>query len=718
MSIANALLNFGLQVFRIADWVIRKIFVKIIGGPIRWLIDFFGPVVRPTRVALVLIVLCGLALGFTDQGHELARSLPLNPFQDIRRLFDWIIAFTVTIGTMTWWAVQSWWWARILLDRHIAAGGTRPRKLLEDWTPRAYAMRVYGIAAIPLAMDKRWGGVGFLIVVALLVLWILVRRRNPLSRVNKYLASQPSQRMVAGGVAAFSSFTRKGLVMLTLCVLLPAVMAILLTFWRTEVTFFLGTLAVTFIAMACILPTLAVLTITQAGSRAPVLVILLVYAGVVSAINSYFEWDNHTVRASEPMVQPTSSTLDQEYAAWREHNAGAADPMVLVYSAGGGLRAAYWTSALLSKLEERAPGFHCRVFAVSGVSGGSVGAVFWAGALQATASPGGDPCKKSSALGDKVNASLAKDYLASGLSGLLFNDFLAAFVPFKPWWKDRAVALEEAWEAGFRKELGSDALGKGFHDLWSSSDQVGWMPILLLNGTHQETGQRIITSNIAITDLQFPKAYDFFDVFDREIPASTAALNSARFTYVSPAGRIVDAEDKEQGHVIDGGYFENYGARTIADLYAALPQKPAKVLLVEIINDTDLKEADVDRCGTLKPETGDVWAGTVNEIVAPIKGMLMARQARGVVDARMAANLIASAKCNGGNEAQFFQLRLCPGMTPSPPLGWVMGEQSVENIRKLISGEFADGTAPADSLGKCAADLRAALDDLVKAIPK
>ena len=39
------------------------------------------------------------------------------------------------------------------------------------------------------------------------------------------------------------------------------------------------------------------------------------------------------------------------------------------------------------------------------------------------------------------------------------------------------------------------------------------------------------------------------------IPLSTAAHMSARFTFVSPAGRFPDGS-----HIVDGGYFENSGA--------------------------------------------------------------------------------------------------------------------------------------------------------------
>ena len=55
--------------------------------------------------------------------------------------------------------------------------------------------------------------------------------------------------------------------------------------------------------------------------------------------------------------------------------------MFLVTAKGGGIRAAYWTAALLTALQDANPEFADHVFAVSGVSGGSVGAGVFAGLL-------------------------------------------------------------------------------------------------------------------------------------------------------------------------------------------------------------------------------------------------------------------------------------------------------------------------------------------------
>ncbi len=50
---------------------------------------------------------------------------------------------------------------------------------------------------------------------------------------------------------------------------------------------------------------------------------------------------------------------------------------------------------------------------------------------------------------------------------------------------------------------------------------------------------------------------------------STAALNSARFPFISPAGTIRDTEEIAD-RIVDGGYFENYGALSAKELALAV----------------------------------------------------------------------------------------------------------------------------------------------------
>jgi hypothetical protein len=100
----------------------------------------------------------------------------------------------------------------------------------------------------------------------------------------------------------------------------------------------------------------------------------------------------------------------------------------------------------------------------------------------------------------------------------------------------------------------------------------------------------------------FTDSYDLHELFFRpacqtaafassikDIRLSTAATMSARFPFISPPGVIVgkDGEDGERivDRVVDGGYYENFGATTAMELAHALRDrnfklKPPIILLI------------------------------------------------------------------------------------------------------------------------------------------
>jgi hypothetical protein len=97
-----------------------------------------------------------------------------------------------------------------------------------------------------------------------------------------------------------------------------------------------------------------------------------------------------------------------------------------------------------------------------------------------------------------------------------------------------------------------------------------------LNGTSVEKGNRIITSNLRLTNV-FLDAEEAADKLAQHslpaskagchIPLSTAAHMSARFTFVSPAGRFPDGS-----HIVDGGYFENSAATTALEIVSRIKE--------------------------------------------------------------------------------------------------------------------------------------------------
>jgi hypothetical protein len=102
-------------------------------------------------------------------------------------------------------------------------------------------------------------------------------------------------------------------------------------------------------------------------------------------------------------------------------------------------------------------------------------------------------------------------------------------------------------------------------------------PHLFLNATWVESGDRAIASSVVADWRQdrFTNVRDQIDVAGQgraapvDIPLSAAAHNAARFPFVNAIGRLRGG-DGQQGHLADGGYFDNGGAHTTLDMLARL----------------------------------------------------------------------------------------------------------------------------------------------------
>jgi hypothetical protein len=195
-------------------------------------------------------------------------------------------------------------------------------------------------------------------------------------------------------------------------------------------------------------------------------------------------------------------------------------------------------------------------------------------------------------------------------------------------------------------------------------DPKGWLPILLLNGTSVQTGRRIIASDIDVRDL-FRDAYDLHEEFGGpnakeqeserrkrwDIRLSTAATVSARFPGISPHGDLVRRRDNAVfDRVVDGGYYESFGATTALELVEALERlkehkKHSLKPLVILVNNEpamanlDCGEIEGEPLKTPKPDTWELFASWRS----PIDAVLGTRRARGT---HAAAQLCNAVKAN------------------------------------------------------------------------
>ena len=278
------------------------------------------------------------------------------------------------------------------------------------------------------------------------------------------------------------------------------------------------------------LPFLSYLSALGRQVRAPIILAL----GIVTAGITALVYDNHSIRrinASEVAGQPVEVApmrLEQAVTLWMQENNCSNSPEscprpLVVAAAGGGSRAAFFTATVIGYFMQEAQAHGLdpndvrrRLFAISGVSGGSVGAVMVATALNAKGDSNDHPCAQTEFVlwwGQKINnwrdcfeALTSGDFLTSVFLGFAFRDMLS-FLP----WRDRAALLEDAWTRRYRSLVTrSDnpvpyrcsGLNCPFQLLRPRAGH--WIPLLALNGTSEATGNRLITS--VLTSRYTPKA--------------------------------------------------------------------------------------------------------------------------------------------------------------------------------------------------------------------
>ncbi len=252
----------------------------------------------------------------------------------------------------------------------------------------------------------------------------------------------------------------------------------------------------------------------------------------------------------------------------------------LILSDGGGARSAVWTSKVLATFQDRSEtgnseGFKKHVLAIAGASGGSVGNIAFYGLLK----------QNVHGIGSHVDTFFNADFLTYTLGRFLGPDFFSYLSPFNLV-NDRATALASTFEYSC-----NDTTTAKFFS-WSSDtafDYTGRLPALFVNTTEVRSGMTSVISNIELKNTLRE------NIFNRICPGhslkmSTIAVLSARFPYVSPAGEI------NGKYYVDGGYFDNSGAGTMAafikDLDSVIPRDVRSKLIFNIVEIHNGPQAD------------------------------------------------------------------------------------------------------------------------------
>jgi hypothetical protein len=190
------------------------------------------------------------------------------------------------------------------------------------------------------------------------------------------------------------------------------------------------------------------------------------------------------------------------------------------------------------------------------------------------------------------------------------------------------------------------------------------------------------------------------------VPLSTAVHLSARFTYVSPAGSVQNRANSGGGparspdadrsrrwiRLVDGGYFENSGTVTAAELFTAIegyreaaearprehgePLPPLARLHPFLIHISNEPVPFGDEDGAANRHRGK--QAPLGEALSPLWALLNARPARGYQARDALFKRIAR-----NNEAKHahFVLR---DLDTALPLGWVLSGQARRNMQEQL----------------------------------
>jgi hypothetical protein len=644
----------------------------------------------------VLVIAGLLLLVFVPQGNELLEATARHDDLSFK------LVFHVSVAA---WALSAWYCSRVLLQRRfpgrfastVLESNERFVVLLRIWLPRLLGGVIYVALAAYLFFAARERIEGLVVLAIGIVYWVFVvyrrvvlqhapaaERRDVLGRATKVilaLSLSLTFALLIGFVASAVELPRR----------IGAAPIILLAFTSWIL---MGSIVFVLLPKAYGLPSLALLP-----------VLLALAAGGV---------DNHELRQLPPNAQLARAPslqasalewLKQHEAEFREarHAGQKTFPVYIASAEGGGLRAAYWTASVLGEIELATAGrFSRRLFAISGVSGGSLGGAAFVAEL-------GEKCNSPEQQNARNCARhfLKGDFLSPVVAYMLFPDLLQRFLPFMPIRAfDRARALERAWELSWA-QTHPGAANRFSMPLDQFSSSPG--PRLFFNTTRVETGKRVVVSPARFDQDEMPEVDDLLAVGGRpwSMPLSTAVHLSARFTYVSPAAKIcADAGetcglDGVWGRLVDGGYHENSGAQTAVDLLRALRRaardfEKTHAIRIEphvVIITNDPGSARLcDRAPD--PEPGHRYT----ELLSPITTLWNTRTARGGQARRELADSAAGFRREAlekdcaadGTRERTHEFSLAPpsGVRERPPaLGWFLAVGSTSRMDRALCRE-------------------------------
>lgn len=720
----------------------RTTFIQWLKSLIQWLAHYWSLTTQAMRTLYMirlplLMGLIGALALLTDQGQDILRSIAESRYWTNAAIFA---AATQLCGLVIWHV------ARTLFRFCIAYEPIHKlAPKVVAWAPRLLGAGVPGLILIAgiLAIfikpeapsgQHRWLLVlllGFASCFNLIFTW----QRRQLARHFKLPAVFSTSMSIDEELNTFRNGATRHMAPVS-------VYFYFILFWFTPISIFwvystggqlpdwLGSGTMTMLALVLATVFGSILTYVAMRLRLPIFAITLVVATLFSAneLNNNHhirliennhrqntEWHN-TPQQGETDQTTVQSLLRQRFDLPPRTTQEAPKPVIFVAASGGGIRAAYWTAYSLSRLADESALFRQRLFAISGVSGGSVGAAAYS-AIQWEAATRSGTIEHSEVAATtdfavKTSSLLGGDLLTPILSTFFFTDMAQRFIPFTLFHNDRAAAGELALEAFWRQTYShrqdiDNPFSLPVRALTPTPN--GPVPYLILNSTDLPSGQRVLIHNMP-TPLTRRFAFVEPDTdFGEKTPLSTAAFLSARFPYITPSGIYhpqTDASPSNQPRQLrlgDGGYFENSGALSILELIETIDDYfdgNWLPIVIQIDNDPkmtmNLNQEPPGMINTTPP---------LGQSLDPVRGLMAVRSGHGYrasealrkwITGRGENNTEAdycdATNVNADNpKGHYFHLRLFKHFeddkgerrkSNAMPLGWLLSDQARVEIEK------------------------------------
>lgn len=411
-------------------------------------------------------------------------------------------------------------------------------------------------------------------------------------------------------------------------------------------------------------------------------------------------------------------------------------PMFIVNAQGGGFYAAYHSALALARLQDRCPLFADKLFALTGVSGGSLGVSVFLAAVHAVNSYSKDKsaqrkCTKKAANREHeqlVVKFFESDFLTPMLAAGLLLDLPDHFVPFKSivspkWiakeWPDRAKALEraiiDAWEEAERHVF-SNASSPNFfsRSIYSIRRDTLGLPFPAFGVTIVETGELLVLSPLLLM-RRSPETEVMHHLvgLDPNLNPSVAqsVVLSARFPGITPPATVTNSQVGMNGlpaviRVIDGGFFENSGMKLTREIIDDLRSQHGDMFVRG--ESHGQKRVKLNLIAFSHQKNWPYSLAALSEVSAAAVGLLNAKTTRGFDYIREVRAHLFPLFAEDIIEYQLADRGY------NPPLGWIISNVTRAHIAAR-SGFFADyewnpvlGTDPSTTAIECSQTYRTA----------